>query len=273
MPHAHRQALPLVVISSLFMTSMLGGPLAAAGDPEAAIEALFEAVSRRELNDLDGIACEPQREVLEAAFSDRALGLDLLTESFDGMVVSVDDVEVKVLEADEQRAEAEVSATIVVDVDEEQMRELVRELLEAGTAPADPALTDADVDAALPFMADVLGLDQPIDESVTLVAEDGEWVVCGGFDSGLSSPGDQYETEPIVSDDGLCALATPAELSELSSLEYDSSTGFNEFCTYSQSDWDAYHAATLGLVAETTLDDWREVYVPDRELEVGGGEP
>ena len=264
-----RHTLGLLTASVLLLGSP-GAPVVAADDPEAAVAALFEAVAARSLADLDGLVCEGQQDAVRDAFGDAALGIDLMAQTFDSMAVSIDETAVVLLHADDTTASARVTGTLGIDVDDEQLREFVREIIEAGAGPDDPPISADDIGQMVPLAADALGLHQPIDTEVSLVLEGDGWVVCGGFDSGVQGNDGRNGADPIVSSDGLCALATPTELSQLSSLEYDSSTGYNEFCTYSQSDWDGYHASTIGIIFDSTLDEWRDAFVPDGELEIAG---
>ena len=271
MPSVRRRTVSLAVASALVLGSA-AGPSAAADDPEAALTSLLEAVTARELEDLDGLVCAEGQEAVREAFGDAGLGIDLMALSFDPVGVSIEEPTIAILTSDDTTASARVTATLAIDVEDQQMREFVREIIEASAGPDDLPVTDDDVDEMVPLAADAMGLRQPLDAEIGLTLEDGEWVVCGGFGGVNAESGDRYAVEASVSTEGLCGLATPAEVSELGLLEYDSSTGFGEFCTYSQSDWDAYHAATVSLILEASLDDWREVYPPDGELEVAGAQ-
>lgn len=265
-----RGQLPLALAVALLLGSAAAAPAGAAEDPEAAIRALLEAAASRQIGDLDGLVCAGERDTIRAGLSDAGLGLEGLTEGLGPVRLGLEEVAFEPLETGDERVVGTVTGTINVDVDRKALRELVRELLEAGAVAGDPAPTRADVDAALPFVSDMLGLERQLDEMVTVVVEDGEWVVCGGFGIGLPEYDEGDEAVPAVSREGLCALADPQELSELGPWTYDSSAGFNDSCTYHRSDWEAYHAATVLLLPETDLDDWREVYLPDGEFEVGG---
>ncbi len=241
-------ALALVIAAS--------GAAAAAEEPEAAVRELLEAISARELRDLDGLVCAEQQQAVRAAFGDAGLGLDVMGESFGSMTVTVDGARVELLESNGTSASARVSGRLRIEVDPQELRALTRELVEAGSGSDDPPVSDAAVEEMLPFVVEALGLEQRLESEVSLVLEDDAWVVCGGL--GLQTAA------------GLCALATPSELSQLSSLDYDASTGFDDFCTYSGADAEDYHAATVSLIPDTTLDDWREVFPSDSELEIAG---
>lgn len=262
--------LPLALTSALLLGSLGAGATTAADEPEAAIRALLDAAASRQLGDLDGLVCSEQQETIRSGLGDAGLGLEGLVQGLGSVRVAFEEVEFETLEADDDRVVGAVTGAIRVDVDEAALRDLVLELLEAGAVAGDPAPTTADVDAALPFVSDMLGLRRQMDELVTVVVEGGEWVVCGGFGIGLPAYDEQDGSAPAVSAEGLCALATPQELSELGPWTYDSSAGFNDSCTYHRSKWAAYHAATVLLLPDTSLDDWREVYQPDGEFEIDG---
>ena len=55
MPHAGARPTLCAVVSVLLLGAAFGGAATAADDPEAAVQALFDAVAARELDDLDGL--------------------------------------------------------------------------------------------------------------------------------------------------------------------------------------------------------------------------
>jgi hypothetical protein len=232
------------------------GSVAGAEEPEAAVQALLEAVSARDLGDLDGLVCAEQQGAVRAAFGDAGLGLDVMDESFRSMTVSIQQARVELLDRHSADARARVTGRLVIEVDPQELRALTRELVEAGSGPGDLPVSEAEVDEMLPFMLEALALEQRLDSEISLVLEDDAWVVCGGL--GLQAAA------------GLCDLATPGELSRLSSLDYVESTGFDELCTYGGSHAQDYHAASVSLIPDTTLDEWREVFPPEADFEVAG---
>ena len=61
MLRAPLRARSLLLAVSLLVTSSVGSAVATE-DPEAAVQALFDAVSSRDLTDLDGLVCTDQQE-------------------------------------------------------------------------------------------------------------------------------------------------------------------------------------------------------------------
>ena len=245
-----------LLIGTLVLLLAATGSVAAAEEPEAAVHSLLQAISSRDLGDLDGLVCAEQQPAVRAAFSDAGLGLDVMDESFESMTVSIQQARVELLDLNDAEARARVTGRLVIEVDPRELRALTRELLEAGSGPRDPPVSKAEVEEMLPFVREALALEQRLDSEVSVIVEDGTWVVCGGL--GLQAAA------------GLCDLATPGELSQLSSLDYDASTGFDEFCTYSGSEADDDHAATVSLIPDTTLGEWRDIFPSGADLEIAG---
>ena len=245
-----------LLIGTLVLLVAATGSMAGAEEPDAAVQTLLEAVSSRDLGDLDGLVCAEQQEAVRAAFGDAGLGLDVMDESFESMTVSIQQARVELLDMNDAEASARVTGRLVIEVDPQELRALTRELVEAGSSPGDPPVSEAEVEEMLPFVREALALEQRLDSEVSVVVENGAWVVCGGL--GLQAAA------------GLCALATPGELSRLSSLDYDASTGFDDFCTYSGSEAEGDHGATVSLMPDTTLDEWRDVFPPEADFEVAG---
>jgi|GEM_PF-4179644 len=270
MPPTRSRALGLAMASSLLLTAGgLAAPVAAADSPEAAVNKLFEMATSRDLSTLDSLVCEAERESVRAMLDiEGQMGLDDLGPLLSALTFEISDISVDVTSNDGQTATAQVGGTMSMSVPDDQVEDLVRAMLEADQGPDDPPLSEEDLAFMVPLMGSALNSTAPIDEEVTLVVEDGQWLVCGGLGEVPEEP--DYGFEPSVSSDGLCALATPDELSTLSALAYDSSNGFESFCSYSISDFEDYHVTSITLELDGDAETIAGYYGSDQPLEVGG---
>jgi hypothetical protein len=80
---------------------------------------------------------------------------------------------------------------------------------------------------------DVMGLvdEEAIDVELTVVREDGEWLVCDDLPEPSGDGGPDLSLG-LASDEGVCATVTLDELNALGALQYDSSFVGFESCTY-----------------------------------------
>jgi hypothetical protein len=196
------------------------------------------------------------------------LGLDGDAALAAGFTYQIEDRSVEVTSQDGDTATVAVMARLSVNVPEDQVETIVRAVLEADLGPDDPPVSDADVDLMLGFMSSAFNQTQTIDEEVTIARENGEWLLCGGLVDEPEEP--DFGFEPTVASEGMCAIASPAELSDLGVLEYDSSSGFAEFCSYYTSDFSDYHASSVSLIADEDVADIAAIYGADEEMEVAG---
>lgn len=259
--------IPVAIVLSLASLG-LGLPAVAADSPEAAVNELLDAVSSGDLTSLETVVCEAEREAVREMFDFGAqLGLATGETPTQPLVFDISDRSTELLDQDEDSAMVRVTGTLTVDVDEEQLRDLVRAMLEADRGPDDPPISDEDLDFMIPLFSSTFSSGQALDEEITLVLEDGGWLVCGGLGEATEDP-DEFPA--AVSFDGLCGLVSVDQMSSLSALEYDSSSGFETFCTYSLSSYEAYHTATVSLDQGYGLEDFQALFGAGEETTVSG---
>jgi hypothetical protein len=250
--------------SLLLALGGLAAPAAAADNPEAAVNELMDAVEAGDFSALDGLVCEAERDAVRAMLDpgeQMGFGGGELPLTF-----QIEDRSVEIVAEDGDEATAQLGGTLSMDVDEDEIEDLVRSLLEADMGGE---VSDEDFEMMLPFVEMAFSQSLPMDEEVTLVREDGEWVVCGGLGE---VPQDDFGLEEAnLSSEGVCGLATPEELTAVGLLEYDTSSGFElTSCTYSTSDWEAYHSATVSVGLDTDAEYNASAYGADQEIEVAG---
>lgn len=257
----------LAVLTLLLSGATMPTPAAAADSPEGAVNDVLDIALTRDYPRFETAVCADKRDrAAEVLDITAQMGLDADPALLEDLVMEIRDRSFEVISDDGQTALVRVMATSSMSYPEDQVEDLVRAMLEADRGPDDP-VTDEEMAFALPLMGGVLNGTFPMDEEVTVVLEDGEWRVCGGF--GLDEeplPG----FEPSVSSEGLCGLVSPEEVSSVATLEYDSSSGFESFCSYSTSAFEDYHAAQVSYFGRTALADVAGIYGADQAVEVAG---
>ena len=83
----------------------------------------------------------------------------------------------EVTSQDGDEATVRLTGTMSMNVAEDDVEAIALALLEADMGE----LSEEDIDLMLPFMEMALTQSVPMDEELTVVDEDGEWLVCGGL--------------------------------------------------------------------------------------------
>ena len=262
MPLTRARATGLAVTTSLLLP--LSGPslpVSAADSPEDAVYQLFGAVERGDQDAIGALVCEAERAaVREMLDPSRSFGVDGA-----GLAFVVDGLGVELIERSDDEATAFITGSLSLDLTDDEVEAFARAML---AADSDAELTEEDLAMMLPLMEMALSQSFPLDREVTLVVEDREWVVCGGLVDEPEEP--DFGFEPSVSEEGLCGLVRPEELSALGELRYDSSNGYGGTCSYSNSDYDAYHSASVTIEIHADAEAFAQAYGADERLEVAG---
>jgi hypothetical protein len=260
------RVLGVAVAATLMLTlAGLAAPVVAADDPETVVNELFDAVEAGDFAAVESLVCETERAAVREMIDPGAqMGVDASSLA-EALTFAVEDRGVTVLSNDGETAIVEVTGTMSMNVDEDDIGELARNLL---IADMGEDISAEDLEMMMPFMEMAFSQSLPLDEELTLVVEDGQWLVCGGLGEAPEEP--DYGFELQISSEGVCALASPDELSALGTLEYDSSIGFETFCTYSSSDWESYHSTSVSLELDRDAENVAAAYGADQRLEVGG---
>ena len=246
-----------------------GGPAIAADSPEAAVNELFDIVASGDFSALDAAVCAADRDAISETFD---LGAQLGLASDDplasALTIAIDDRSVELVEQEGDSATAAVSATMSMSVPEDQINDLVRAILTAELGPDDPPPSDDDVEMMAGFMGSAFNQSQRLDEEITLVREDGEWLVCGG----LVEPQEPVAAEQPWPSEGMCGLLDMDAVNAVGTLQYTSASGFETVCSITSSidDFDAYHTATLSLNEGYDYETFQGAFGMDEELEVAG---
>lgn len=264
------RATAIAAASAVLLASLgLSAAVSAADSPESAVNEFLDLAAAGDFSAMESVVCAAGQEAVREAFDiSGQLGLEGDAALTEALTFQVEDRSVEVTSQDGDTATVAVMARLSLDVPEDQVEVIVRAVLEADRGPDDPPVSDDDVDLMLGFMSSAFNQTQTIDEEATVIRENGEWLVCGGLVDEPEEP--DLGFEPTVSSEGMCAIATPDELSALGALRYDSSSGFGEFCSYSSSDFDAYHTASVSLLRDEDIADIAPIFGAEVEMEVAG---
>ena len=270
MPPARSRALGFAVVASMLVAgSGLTVPVMAADSPEAAVEEFFDLASGGDLSRVGEVVCAAdQGAVLEAFDWSAQLGLSPDDDLASALSVEISDRSIELVSEEGDTATVAITGTYSMIVPEDLVDDVVRAILEADQGPDDPPISDDEVQTMVGFMGSFLNQTQAIDEEVTVERVDDRWLICGGLvpEEEPTTPG----FEPSVSSDGLCGLVSPQEMSTLGALQYDTSSGFMGFCSYSTSDYEDYHATSVSLELDQDVETYASYYQADQPTEVAG---
>lgn len=266
MPPTRSRAGGFAAATALVLSGAMALPALAADSPEAAVNELVDAVTSGDYAAIDTLVCEAEREAVRAQLDpSEAMGLggDDFPISF-----RIEDRNVELVSEDGDTATLALTGTMSMDVATDDIEAIAMQMLEADMGE----MSDEDVEAMLPFITMALSQTSPLDEEITAVREDGEWVVCGGLgEEPVDDFDDDFGGVTNVSSEGVCGLVTPEELTAAGQLEYDTSSGFVlSMCSYSSSDFEMYHTATVTVELDSDAEYTATAYGANQELEVAG---
>jgi len=271
-----RRPSPLIRVAALAMavTAAAGSaalPVRGADSPAGAVDAVLDALVAGPTDGvdagsvLDGLVCAERRggpePVLDLAGAVGG-GVADAARLLEGAAITIDDRLVTVLDESTDAASVAVDGSLRVAPDADVARGWVRAGLEAAGQPASDAVVDR-------FLADLLATftaDVPIATAVSVVREDGAWLLCDVIRTGLVL---DPEASPAPIAGALCDLMTVEELNAATGYAFVTATPFEDGCAWDSAVAAGYH--TIGVWRESgTLDEIRAVWMRGRELTVDG---
>ncbi|HYO43257.1 MAG TPA: hypothetical protein VES19_08680 [Candidatus Limnocylindrales bacterium] len=180
-PAAPRRRLAALAASiALLLAVAACAPAAPTDGPGAIVSEALAKVAAKDLDGLRGLACSGQEDLIRDQLGfPGAIGTDLIpgidTDALLGAVnLDVADVKLGDPAIEGDVAQVPVTGTLTVTFDAEAMKPILRQFLESqgGTT-----MTDAQLDALLKTFA-TQGQDVPLEESVRLIRESGDWKIC-----------------------------------------------------------------------------------------------
>ena len=177
--YQRRRLAGVVATVSLALAVAACAPGAPADGPGAVVTDALAKVAAKDLEGLRPLACAGQEDrIREQLGLPGSIGGELLpgldTQALlDAVQLGVGDVKAGEAIIEGDVAEVPVTGTIKVTFDAAAMRPILREVLDQqGTT-----MTDEQLDALLKTL-ESFGQDVPVDQTVRLVREDGDWKVC-----------------------------------------------------------------------------------------------
>lgn len=238
----------------------------AADDPVAAVEEFLDLVSTGNLADFDRVVCNEQLDAARNRFDPAtALGFAAPSRSdLPSLAYRVDDAQVDLIDANEESATVRLTATLHVEIDESQVRELLRTVSESDGAP----MSDEDLDLVVPVMMEIFNQGEAVDEDISMVHEAEGWKACAGI--GLDQSADAT-TRTDISVAGICGVLPIASVNAITpeALQFDSSYGGEDYCSF-ESSADGGRSATLSLTRGVLLDDFIAAFPGGTDVVVAG---
>jgi hypothetical protein len=181
LPRSRRAVARLLSSSALVLLAVAacGGssPLGGGGDPASVVKDALAVVQSKDLAKIGDLACAAKKdEVVESLDFSKGLegsGVDS-QQVLDAMSIDTSKVTVGTPVINGDTATVPLSGSMTMSVDAEKMKPIVKAQLEAQGLPAD----DAAVDAMMGMVGAFTGQDIPMDQSMTLVKENGAWKIC-----------------------------------------------------------------------------------------------
>jgi uncharacterized lipoprotein len=183
--HRSRKPSILVVLAAaLLLVAVAGcGSSTPASGPAAVVHQALDRLAAKDLDGLRSLACAGQEDQIRNLLqlpvgTGSGSGAGLLpgvdTQALlDAVQVDVGDVKVGEATIDGDTAEVALTGSVKVTFDSDTLRPIIRQVLDQQGA----SMTDEQLDALLSTLQSY-GQDVPLDQSVRLVQESGDWKIC-----------------------------------------------------------------------------------------------
>lgn len=178
--------------------------------PEAPVQGLISAFDEGRFADATSYFCADLKDQALGglgqldALSSMDMGLDF--NALLGVIdISVDGLEVSVLDQTADTASVGVKATVSAGIDEDGLVAFLAPMMSTEDAPIDEFTVRAMLPMILPEMEAQLANSVDIDETVDVVLEDGSWLLCSDLTSLASALGGVMGQQPA---DGTTADGT-----------------------------------------------------------------
>lgn len=173
-----RRVAPILVLAVALLGACSGAPADTTDTPAGTVRQAVSLIEAKDVEGLAELACAAQRETIEEQLLGGGVGGELLPGvDVQELLVAVEfdtsDVEVGEGTTSGDTAEVPMTGTLGVSFDGAKLRDVLRPILEQQDLPADDATLDLITSQASAFAQDV-----PLDQTLTLVREDGRWLIC-----------------------------------------------------------------------------------------------
>lgn len=222
MTRGRRHRISGIAAAVVLTVTLLGVPAAAqsagpsADDPVATMDGFLDAFVAQDVAAYGQFMCVEKRDAFVARY-DRSAFLTSLPPGVDGaaliaaMTVDIADRTVTLESADDATATVTARGRLLVRLEDTVAREFIAQMLEAQGM----VVTDEIVEQALPQLLTSFGgqatsaTGQPFDRTVTLILEDGIWVICDD-EFGFATPDASGAPSPSTSPATPSAVPSPA---------------------------------------------------------------
>lgn len=176
--------------TKLLMVVLLAAVLVACGGgsagnqaPVDVVKSAWQAIEKMDIDAAQQYVCQAQREEFAQEF-DLSGGFgelvgagdaDVDTEAIlDAMQINMEDMEYEEISQEGDEAVVNVQGTMKIDFDTDKLKAVMKDAM----AASGESVSDEELDMALGMMEGMLGAGVPLDEEMTLIKEDGKWVIC-----------------------------------------------------------------------------------------------
>ncbi len=176
--------LSVVMIIALVLSTLLaacGGSAANGGDPTSTVKAAIAAVTSKQFDKMNDLACAAKKDSVTSQFNPAAAlaGQGISQEDtqklLDSMTISFDNAEYGTPTVNGDSASVPMKGKMSMKFDKTKLKDFVKSMMAAqGLASA----TDDQINQALDMVSSQLEQGQQVDTTVDLVKEIGKWVIC-----------------------------------------------------------------------------------------------
>ena len=194
-----------VVVTMAFLLTVGGvGPLVvrAADTPEGAVMDVLDAFAAKDFGNLAPLVCEARRDEIvgQLDMTTAFAGAGVEPQAIlDGMTIAFEDPQVTLVSQDEASALVHLAGTMsmTIALDEETIRTMVVGMLESSGME----VTDQTVEQYIGLLGSSLNqsMSEEADTDVTVVNENGEWLMCDTLDDAEPSASPSTSPAPTPS--------------------------------------------------------------------------
>jgi hypothetical protein len=157
-----------------------GGSSGPGSDPVGTVKGLMDTVQAGQWDKITDYACAAQKDELKKQFESLGTGAgsalgDLgLNDIGDALKISFTNLDVKEKSREGDKAVVSVSGKIKMEFNKDKVKELVKKAAEA----QGQTVTDEQINMALGMLSGLGGMEQDMNQDMTVVNEGGKWLIC-----------------------------------------------------------------------------------------------
>ena len=169
----------VVIVLSALLTAC--GGAASGGDPASTVKAAMDAVTSKQFDKMNDLACAAKKDAVSGQFNPAAAltGQGIAKEDaqklLDAMTISFENAEFGAPTINGDSASLPMKGKLSMKFDKTKLKDFIKSAMAAqGLANA----TDDQINQALDMVSTQLEQGQDISTTVDLVKENGKWVIC-----------------------------------------------------------------------------------------------